>query len=472
MPGTEGPESPLVREKPVVLVLRGSELPAEQVRAALRSELGREVRLEAESSAAASGDGVAGVVTVTYRKEARELAITWDSGGHTVSRVIAAADSIDQVVDDSVLLAGNLAREQVTSVTTEASPVAALPPKPEAVTAPVTPIPAPAPSPMTAHPESAPPQRLGSASLFFPLATNYATPEATTNFSLNLLYGRVGAVEGLELGVLNIVSREKDAHVQGLQVGGIANIARGELTGVQLASLVNISGERSLGAQIALGTNLSFGRFQGLQASFLLNRSQALSGVQVGAVNLAGDVDGLQVGLVNVARKLSGVTIGLVNVADDVDGVPIAPVSVTRSGGVHPAVWSGSSGYANAGLKFATSKTYTLFYAAMHRDFGREFLGGGAALGGRIALGGSFYTDVDIGATWLAAPSLSRDSVTNDTYHEQLVVPRIRMLLAYRVLPHLGAFIGGSATGVVRSEHDWDRVTVKVGPELVGGVEL
>ena len=462
---------PAASVEPVVLALRGSELPTERLRAALAKELGRAVMLEAEPGTATSGDSVSGVVTVTYRREARELAITWDSAGHTVSRVIAAADSLDQVIEDSVLLAGNLAREQVASVTGEA-PATAAAPRAEAPPAVAPPVLASPPPPVTKPAETPPPQLLGSASLFFPLATNYAAPEATTNFSLNLLYGRVGAVEGLELGVLNIVSRKKEARVEGLQIGAIGNIARAELTGVQLASLINISGERSLGAQVALGTNLSFGRFQGLQASFLLNRSQELGGVQVAAVNLAGDVDGLQVGLVNVARKLSGVSIGLVNVADDVDGVPIAPISVTRSGGVHPAIWSGTSGYANAGLKFATRKTYTLFFAAMHRDFGRDFLGGGAAVGGRIALGGSFYTDVDIGASWLAAPALSRDATSGDRYHEQLVAPRIRMLLAYRVLPHLGAFVGGSATALIRSERDWDRVSVKVGPELVGGVEL
>lgn len=461
------PEPVPAAKAPIVLVQRGDDLPSEELRKALSNELGGDVRLETEVGAESNAKP-RGVVTVTYRKDARELAITWDSEGRTVSRLVSAANTPEQVIEDCALLAGNLAREQVVSVTAE--PPQTPPPAPSAN--------APSPQPVTnqkARAERAPaePVRLlGTASLFFPLATHYATPDATTNFDLSLLYGRVGAVEGLEVGVVNIVARPRDAHVEGLQLGGVANVLSGELRGVQVASLLNVASRDAQGAQLAFGSNLTFGGVSGLQASLLFNRSHALTGAQLGALNIAHDVDGLQIGIVNVARTLRGVSVGLVNVADDVEGVPIAPFSVTRSGGVHPLIWSGTSGYGNAGLKFATRRTYTLFFGSMHRDLGHDLLGGGVAIGGRMGLGGNFHTDVDIGVTWLVAPSLSHDAETADAYHEQLLVPRVRMLLAFRALPHLGAFLGVSATGVLRSELDWDRVTLRLGPELMGGIEL
>jgi YD repeat-containing protein len=452
-------------EPVIVLALRGDPLPREQVRAALHEELARPVVFEGEAAAQSSS----GVVTINYRQGSGELAVTWDSAGRTVSRVIAAAEKTDDVVSDSVLLAGNLARTQFE------------PPAPLPVSK------APAPPPKTAppatrvprHPErperarEAPPRQLyATASILYPLATHFKHPEATSNLDFNLLYGRVGAVEGLSLGFLNVITRRRDAHMHGLELGVLGNVVRGDLDGFQGAAVFNLVGGSVTGIQLAAGANLSSGNVRGFQGSFALNRAGRLTGAQAGAVNLAGDVDGLQVGLVNVARRVRGVSIGLVNVAEDIDGVPIAPISVTRSGGIHPVVWSGTSGYGNAGLKFATRHTYTLFFAATHHDFGRDFLGGGLAIGGRIPLEAGFHTDVDVCGDWLAAPSLSHDTAEEDSYHEQLVHGRLRLMLAYRIAQHFGVFLGGAATTQLRSELGWDRVTVEVGPELVGGIEL
>jgi hypothetical protein len=41
-----------------------------------------------------------------------------------------------------------------------------------------------------------------TASFFYPAATNYNKPEVETHFSFNVLYGRVGGLDGLELGLL------------------------------------------------------------------------------------------------------------------------------------------------------------------------------------------------------------------------------------------------------------------------------
>jgi hypothetical protein len=40
------------------------------------------------------------------------------------------------------------------------------------------------------------------------------------------------------------------------------------------------------------------------------------------------------------------------NVADDVEGLPIGLVSVSKSGGAHPLVWTSSTADINVGLKF------------------------------------------------------------------------------------------------------------------------
>lgn len=264
----------------------------------------------------------------------------------------------------------------------------------------------------------------------------------------------VGSVKGLELGgIANLVFRD----VQGLQVGGILNAVGGGLSGVE----------------VALVANSVEGQLRGLQTAAAFNRAGGkLEGVQIGLLNAAGDVDGLQVGLVNLAHRVRGVTVGLVNVADDVDGLPLALISVTKSGGVHPAFWSGTSGLANAGVKFATRHTYTLFFGAYHHDFDRDFAGGGLAIGGRVDLEGGFHADVDVSGTYLVAPKQSIHATADESFHEQLVQPRVRLCLGYGVARHFSPFVGAAAVGQIRGELGWDRVTAAVGAELFGGVEL
>jgi hypothetical protein len=92
-----------------VLALRGDALDVERVRALLSTELAREVVLEHAARPAT----VFGVLTLTYHRQAAELAVTWDSGGQTLTRVVAAPPDATSLESDAALLAGNLAREQV-----------------------------------------------------------------------------------------------------------------------------------------------------------------------------------------------------------------------------------------------------------------------------------------------------------------------------------------------------------------------
>jgi hypothetical protein len=194
--------------------------------------------------------------------------------------------------------------------------------------------------------------------------------------------------------------------------------------------------------------------------------------MQLAAVNVAGDVDGVQLGLINVAHRVRGAAIGLVNIADDIDGLPLAPFSVTRTGGVHASAWSGTSGLGNVGVKLATRHTYTLFFGSYHRDFDLEFVGGGFALGGSVELGAGFRSSLDVCGTYLVAPDKTFDLELNRGYHQQLVQPRLRLMVDYRLARHFGAFVGVAAMGQIRSELGWDKLSGSVGPEIFGGVEL
>lgn len=456
------PAASVPAEPPVLLVVHGDSLDRARLVASLEAELGREVVL-----ASAPGDGVPfGVLTIAHRPAAKELAVTWERSGQTLTRLVAAPAQLAAVESDAVLLAGNLAREQVATLLPAARPE----PEPSAA----EPSAPPVASPASVEPEPEPERRAATFGVFYPLATHHGHPGVTSSFDLNLFYSRVGGIDGGQLGGVNVVGRDNGAagSMRGLEVGFLANLVGGDAHGVQLAGLFNQTSGDVEGLQLAGGANLALGRVQGLQGALAFNRAASVKGLQVSLVNVGGDVDGLQIGLVNVARRVRGASVGIVNVADDIQGLPLAPFSVTRTGGVHPATWGGSSGYANLGLKLATRHTYTLFFGSYHRKYDLDFYGGGAAIGGSVGLGAGFRSDFDLSGTYLVAPELSSDPSRARGYHEQLVQPRLRWMLAFRLAEHFGLFGGVGALANIRSELGWDRVTASIGPEVFGGIEL
>lgn len=410
-------------EAPILLVVRGDPLPTEELRTAVARELARPVVL--------SGAAAGGVVTVTYRASARELAVTWDGPRQgTVSRVVSAPSASSAVARTAAMLAGNLARDEADDLVRPAA-ADAMPATPPETSAPA---PAPAPGKTVRVPVT--------VGLFYPLASNLGQPHVRTHADLNLLHGRMGALQGIGLGGVNVVN------------GG--DEASGDVEGIQLAWLGNVV----------------TGRVEGWQTGMLFNQVRgSTAGLQLGAVNLTGDLEGMQLGVINVAHKARGVMLGLVNVADDVDGLPLGLVSVTKTGGVHPRAWASNETYANIGIKLATRYTYTMPTGHYHRAYGVDFYGAGFALGAHVPLGRTrAYAEIELAAAWLHASTrtLGRGAL----YHQQLVQPRARVLFGYRFADHFGLFAGAGVVTQVRLLEGGDDVAVKVSPDFVLGIEL
>lgn len=452
----------------VVLVVHGDELPREKLRAAVARELHRDVVLGDTPSSSS------GVVTVTYRRAAGELAVTWDGPKRgTVSRIIPARKKEDDVVADASLLAANLALSEADDVVAPA-PVPAPAPLATPVSEPA-PEPAPASVPAPAPAAEAPERHLAEVNVAFlyPFAMNAGKPWQKVAFDVGLLHSRIGELEGFQLGGVNLVTHTAGrgtGNVAGVQLAYAVNIAAAKVEGVQLATLANFSGAVE-GWQSAFVMNRVAGDLDGLQTASAFNRVDGRTrGAQVAAINSSGDVSGLQLGLVNVAKKVDGAMIGLVNVADDVDGVPFGVASITRTGGVHPAAWSSPTTFGNAGIRLATRHTYTMPMAHYHHAYDRDFYGAGFAVGGRIAVDDARHVDIDLGASWLYAPE--RSSFGADTYHQHLVQPKLRAMFGWRFAEHFGLFAGAGLTTQLRIEREGEAVTIRVGPDFFAGVEL
>jgi hypothetical protein len=153
----------------------------------------------------------------------------------------------------------------------------------------------------------------------------------------------------------------------GLQIGGIANIAR-DATGLQLAGIVNVTGGDVAGFQLGGITNVA-----------------------------GGDVAGGQLaGIVNIARgHVTGPQIGLVNVAEDSDA-PIGLFNFIKNGRHHVDVWGQETGLVMGGVQLGGKYTHAILgVGARYTATGmRPAYGGG--LGVHFPVGERFALDFDL----------------------------------------------------------------------------
>lgn len=162
-----------------------------------------------------------------------------------------------------------------------------------------------------------------------PISTNgTATTNYSAKYSLNLIAGYHGALDGYEVGALFNYNK---FYSYGFQLAGLANATGGEMLGFNISGLANYSGDDMNGIQISGITNFSNDMLEGVQLAGVFNYSvRGSSGMQfAGAANISKrDIEGIQAGgLFNyTSGDISGLqAAGLFNYAgDDVEGLQAA----------------------------------------------------------------------------------------------------------------------------------------------------
>lgn len=212
------------------------------------------------------------------------------------------------------------------------------------------------------------------------IGTNWKVSGSATNrFSLNILAGYSGGLDGVEIGGLLNMTRNVASGVQigglvnyvegnsdGVQIGGLVNYVKGTIDGVQIGGLVNYSKDATEAVQVAGIANYGKGRFGGVRVAGLLNISNdSAHGVQIaGLVNIGNrHSGGFQLaGLVNYTRVLSGVQLGFINVASRVErGTPIGFFSYVSDGYHLFELSANEIFYANLSFKSGTKAFYNIF---------------------------------------------------------------------------------------------------------------
>ncbi len=167
--------------------------------------------------------------------------------------------------------------------------------------------------------------------LFPPLSTNgLEAPNYTARYSINILGGYHGGLDGGELG--GLVNYNK-YYARGVQFAGLTNITGGDMSGINVAGIGNFSQDDMNGIQIAGVTNFTTEELEGIQFAGTFNiAGENSSGLQfAGLGNIAkGDIEGLQAsGITNAAwGNISGLqAAGIANIAkNDVEGLQASGV--------------------------------------------------------------------------------------------------------------------------------------------------
>ena len=161
--------------------------------------------------------------------------------------------------------------------------------------------------------------------IVYPMTTQGAqTVNYRYNLSFNLLLGKVGAVKGVEFGVLfNQVERD----VKGIQFGGLANRTQ-EITGVQFGGMGNAA-KTVKGIQFGGWANIS-NDITGIQYSGIANISKSVNGIQYGGIaNICKEVTGIQFGgVANLNEHTNGLQFaGIANITEKSEGFQFAGVT-------------------------------------------------------------------------------------------------------------------------------------------------
>lgn len=203
-----------------------------------------------------------------------------------------------------------------------------------------------------------------------PISTNGAnTTDFSAKYSLNLIAGYHGALDGYEIGALFNYNKfysygfqlagfvnATGGDMAGLNIAGVANYSNEDMTGVQISGLANISKDMLEGIQVTAGINYSERGSSGLQAAGIANVSKRdIEGLQAaGLFNFTGyDISGLQAAaLFNYAGdNVEGLqaTLGFNYAEDGISGLQAAGVANFSNGYIEGLLASGFFNYSKDG---------------------------------------------------------------------------------------------------------------------------
>ncbi len=277
------------------------------------------------------------------------------------------------------------------------------------------------------------------------------SPQVINHFSLNIIGGYTGGVNGAELSGLFNLNRKS---VRVFQAAGAVNVTGGALRGVQLAGFNNTVLDSVRGVQAAGFVNMVVGTLHGVQLAGLVNIAghdvrgvQASANGNVGCMNVRGvqlspsfnvaakEMNGLQLSAgVNWAHKLKGVQIGIVNFADTSEGYSIGLLNIIRNGYHKLVISSNEILPLTVGYKAGNRKLYSILSAGVRSDSSKSIFSFGYGAGSDISLGKNWFFNPEITTSYLY---MGNEEATH-------VLNRLQLHISWHVNKKFSLFAGPS----------------------------
>ena len=265
-------------------------------------------------------------------------------------------------------------------------------------------------------------------SFLYPLSTDGVnSKDYSYNFSLNILGGVTGGLNGAEFGGLFNINLNQ---TNGAQFAGIFNKAN-KLTGAQFAGIGNISNYNNSATQFGGIFNFSPKGTSLAQFAGIANVADSSIFQFGGIANVSDDVTCQVGGIVNLARK-SKVQIGLINVSDSAN-IMIGLVNIAKNGFMEVEVAGGEFIHTAVSFRSGTKKFYGI--ASLGYNFSDNFWAYGAGFGTTVELSNKLGFNFEAVHYMLVKKFFEGDRKYNG-------LAQLRPLLYYKVSKKFKVFAG------------------------------
>ncbi len=303
-----------------------------------------------------------------------------------------------------------------------------------------------------------------------PLSTNGMDNINHTNkVSFNIIAGASGGLDGVEVGGLaNIIK----GNTKGTQLSGFCNVNKGTVNGIQMAGFSNVVTEdfqgiqlagfnnyakSATGAQISGFLNTATGSTDATQISGFLNvAADTAKGMQLaGFSNIATkDYSGVQISsFLNRARKVKGAQIGFINLCDSIQGVPVGFFSFVKHGYHKFEVNSNETFQSVVSFKTGVNKFYNIFSAGARWTKTEPVWVVGYGIGSEFKLSPKMNLNLD---------AISYAVLNNmDGYEDNWSsINKLHLAVSYTVQDRFSLFAGPTFNVTVK-DNNYDNTTVE-----------
>ena len=197
------------------------------------------------------------------------------------------------------------------------------------------------------------------------------------------------------------VSNYAHRTINGVQSAGLMNFCMSEVNGIQLAGLFNFS-KRVSGLQAAGLMNIASKRADVCQMASLINITHSLHGLQLSALlNIAKKNNGLQLGILNISKQNNGIQFGIINFSDTSRGVPIGLINFVTKGYNRFEISANEVQPFNVALKMGAQHFYNIYHVGFRTHPIYQYNTVGFGIGSQWSLGNRFTWSTDLLGKWM-----------------------------------------------------------------------